>query len=60
LTLHKSKAGARKYVGTEENFLDTLSQLRDEFSVDKAIHIGLGITARSQYEAVQSKFSVTV
>ncbi len=44
----------------EEEVSETLSQRRSEISFKEHYHIGLGITERSQYEAVQSKLSVTV
>ncbi|MCI0690589.1 hypothetical protein L0337_01130 [candidate division KSB1 bacterium] len=44
----------------EEIVSETLSQRRYEIFTEEGYDIGLGITERSQYEAVQSKLSVTV
>ena len=43
----------------EEEISDALSQLRETF-FDKGVHIGLGITERSHYEAVQAKLNGNV
>jgi hypothetical protein len=44
----------------EEEVSEALSQLRDKVLEHDGLYIGLGITERSQYEAVQSKLGVTV
>ncbi len=44
----------------EEEVSEALSQLRDKVLENDGFYIGLGIIERSQYEAVQSKSSVTV
>ncbi len=44
----------------EEIVSETLSQRRYEIFTEEGYDIGLGITERSQYEAMQSKSSVMV
>jgi hypothetical protein len=44
----------------EEMVYEALSQRRYEIFTDEGYDIGLGITERSQYEAVQAKLSVMV
>jgi hypothetical protein len=44
----------------EEIVSEALSQRREDIFTNEGYHIGLGITERSQYEAVQAKLNVTV
>jgi hypothetical protein len=44
----------------EEEVSEALSQLRDKVLMNDGLYIGLGVTERSQHEAVQAKLHATV